>query len=70
MALSDVRPKTLIKVIDYLEQELGLEVIGSNIDSETGYYYGGLRSFNADEVIQLRKFYMQGHEFEEFPGNL
>lgn len=62
MALTDVRPATLRRVVDYLTEELGLEISGVGMDLDTGQVFAGNAFYDADEIIKMRKFYMDGGE--------
>lgn len=57
MSKKSYRPqnKTIVQVITYLEEELGLSVYGTSCDLNSGQFFEGLRDFTADEVVQFRK---------------
>lgn len=46
--------KTIRNVIEYLEEN-GLEIMGPNVDVETGQQFGGCRCFSAEEAIAFCK---------------
>lgn len=48
------RNKTIRTVIEYLESQ-GLEIMGPNVDVETGQQRGGCRCFSADDAIKFCK---------------
>jgi hypothetical protein len=54
-----VQPKTINKVVNYLERELGLTITGPAANLVTGEMYGGEMNYNANDVIELRLFYIR-----------
>ena len=64
-SLKDIKPATIRKVVDYLHDELGLNVYGQHIDIESAEAYCGCMDYTADEIIALRKFYMNNYTFNE-----
>lgn len=56
MAITDVRPATLRRVIDYLEEELGLSVYGATCHD--GVEFPSCMDYDADAVIDRRKHVM------------
>jgi len=56
MTKENYRPqnKTILKVIEYLEQELGLCVYGQNTNLETGQEFPSHRDFDPEDIIKYR----------------
>lgn len=66
-AIKRVRPATIRKVVEYLDQELGLTVYGpcANLEGSHGRYFdGGLMNFSADKVLQYRRHLMNNTMLE------
>lgn len=66
MSIKDVRPATLKKVVSYLEEELGLEIIGQCVEPSTGYAYAGMQNHDIRTILELREYLLKGGEFEEY----
>jgi hypothetical protein len=62
-SLFAIRPCVLRKVVNYIEEELGLSIYGDNLDLDAHVQYEGQRDFSANDVLQLRTLLVNGVEF-------
>lgn len=64
MSIKSVSPRTIRKVVEYLETELGLEVIGSScsISDKVIAYNFGMGCFDVERILALRQAKMNGAE--------
>lgn len=53
-------PATIRRVVDYLENTLGLTVYGACRDVEADYDYGGCMDYDADTILAWRKTVRKG----------
>lgn len=58
--IKSVRPKTLLKVIKYLEDELGLSVYGPCRDLESGEEKDALMDYTPEDCVRLRELVLKG----------
>lgn len=59
------RRATIKRVIEYLESQ-GLEIMGPNVDVETGQQFGGCKCYSADDALkfcQLEEVWYDGESF-------
>jgi len=59
MSLKSIKPATIRKVVNYLQNELNLSVYGSYIDLDHAQGNYGCMDYNADDIIKLRSLYMR-----------
>lgn len=52
--------KTVLKVVTWLQEELGLSLYGQCADTEAGIYYGSLMDYDIDQIEQLYKHLKDG----------
>lgn len=60
MSIKTIKPATLRKVVNYLQDELGLSVYGPCVNLDSGYQYAAHMDYSADDVVKLRALFLNG----------
>jgi len=58
--IKNIQPKTIIKVVTYLNNELGLQVYGQNANLNTKQGEYGLMDYSPEDCVKLRAIYIRG----------